>query len=114
MIGWPKPRPRLLDKRERASAIKALDEAGSNEARRRANGRCEIFVVSEGRCTRRDVQTHHMLGGRGVRARGKSALAIHKQRACLRCHEEITGRVLRLLPSGDLPRWDDAYERAWR
>jgi hypothetical protein len=107
----PKSRPRLLDKRQRAAEIKTTDEAGSKQARLRANGCCEIFVVNEGRCSRRDVHTHHMLGGRGVRARGKSALAEHKQRVCPRCHEEIGGHVLRLLQDGPSPVFTDAYER---
>lgn len=110
MTAFPKSRPRLLDQRDAKAARDAFDLAESAEAKRRANGRCEVFVVGEGRCTKRDTETHHLLGGWGRRGRGESAKAIRKQRCCAAHHKLITGHVLKLLPSGPVPRFDDPYE----
>ena len=112
MISFPKPRPTLLDKAERDAAAHTKDLRESVKARQRAAGRCEIYILGEGRCARRDFHTHHLIGGWGLRGKGKSALAKHKQRACPICHREITGHVLVLRkPAGQLPVWYDAYER---
>ena len=110
LLAQPKPRPRKLEKADRVAELKEFDDAESVKAKRRADGRCEIDVLGVGRCTRRDVQTHHMIGGIGRRGRGASALAQHKQRTCAGCHAQITGNVYRLVKKGRLPLWSDKYE----
>lgn len=108
-----KPRPKLLEKREAKAQIDATDRAENEKARRRANGRCEIFVVGEGWCTKRDQETHHMISGIGRKKVGRSLLAEHKQRCCTECHRLITNNVLKVLTEGRVPRWNDPYERIW-
>jgi hypothetical protein len=100
-----------LVKADRKATLKAKDEAENAKARKRANGRCECFVIGEGRCLRRDTETHHLLDGWRFRGRGKSALMIHKQRLCLRHHREQKANLIKLVPTGMLPVWFDAYER---
>jgi hypothetical protein len=100
-----------LDREDKRHALLAADERESKKARKRANGRCEIVVIGEGRCSRRDSQTHHMLSGRGRRLTEHGIRAEHKQRACDRCHQEITRHLLQRV--GDVvPHYTDKYERA--
>jgi hypothetical protein len=106
-VACPKPRPSLLDQRDRKAEIATLDRQESEKARIRANGRCEIFIVGEGRCKRRDLHTHHLISGWGKRARGNSALAENKLRVCALHHTELHGHVL--VPEG--PIQDHAYRR---
>lgn len=108
----PKPRPRKLAKQDRTAKRVSFDEKESAKARVRANGQCEVYVRGEGRCRRRDCQTHHMLKGRGVRAHGESAFMIRKQRTCAICHSDIEAHVLTLVRQGRIPRWTDQYRRA--
>lgn len=114
-----KPRPQMLERGERKASVEALDRAESKQVKRRSGGTCEV-VVQElcylnhwilSRCQRRATHVHHMLGGWGRRARGPSALAVHKQHVCPECHAEITGHVLKLLTGWDVPRFDMPYER---
>lgn len=100
----------------------ALDTAGSDQVRARSEGRCEVhwFGVSgriEYRCDRRAVHVHHMIGGRGKRGIGVSALAEHKQHVCDECHREIGGDVggktLKRI-GGVVPHWTDRYARVER
>src|SRR5688572_24538866 len=97
----PKPRPKKLERDERRAGHKTLEQTEDAKARKRAGGRCECRVLVEGfnaahtRCYRRDVHTHHLIGGIGRRGRGKSALAINKLRVCEKCHRDITGHVLK-------------------
>lgn len=96
MLGTPqpKPRPAALVKRERQAAIRQWDLQQSRLARQRSSGRCEMRVHGEGRCRRRDVVTHHILSGWGVRARGASALMENKLRLCDRCHRDLHARIV--------------------
>lgn len=97
MMGTPQPkpaRPYALVKRERAAAREHWDRVQSVLARLRSEGRCEMRVIGQGRCRRRDVLTHHVLGGWGVRGRGRSALAENKLRLCTRCHANLHARIL--------------------
>jgi len=103
----PKTRPRVLDKADRAKAIVTTDQAESLKAKKRAAGRCELFVVGEGRYPRKDVHTHHLQSGRGRRAHGTSALAEHKLRVCVRCHTELHQHLL--VPEGAVQ--DQAFRR---
>mgnify|MGYP001619146309 CR=1 FL=1 len=111
MPAVPKPRPKFLERAGRRAAIDALDKDESQKARARANGRCEVFVIGEGLCSRVDSHTHHMIGGIGRRKLGRSALSLHKQRVCAQHHKLITGHVLKLVPEGKLPIWTDVYQR---
>lgn len=112
-LAFPKSRPRALDKLARKNLIVSTDKAESKKAKDRAKGRCEVFVVGEGRCARKDQHTHHLLAGYGRRGKGRSGLAEHKQRVCEQHHDQITRHILRILVNGNLPQFDDAYER-WR
>ena len=114
MIGFPKPRPRALDKQDRKAAIDAMDKSENAKVKIRSGGRCEGVIVGEGRCTRRAFSVHHMISGIGVRGRGVSALQKHKQAVCDGPHGHhrlITGHVLKLIQHRPLPWFDDPYER---
>ena len=118
MTAIPKPRPRLLEKRDRASATAAIDRAERAKCRQRSGGRCEVGwreVTTDGydvyQCTLRATDNHHLISGSGRRGRGKSILAAHRIDVCRQCHQDITGHVL--VPVG-LGREDAAtvrYER---
>lgn len=111
-LAFPKLRPRALDQQDRKDTIVTTDAAESRAVKQRSGGQCEIIVAGH-RCHRRAFHVHHMLSGWGRRARGRSALAEHKQHACSDCHTHITAHVLRLKHvTGELPRWTDTYERA--
>jgi len=113
MPAIPKPRPRLLEKRDRASVTAAIDRAERAKCRQRSGGRCEVITVSlvpdwaglapfrcVGRpCFRQASENHHLIGGSGRRGRGKSMLAEHRLDVCRQCHQEITGHVL--VPVGE-------------
>ena len=109
----PKSRPRALDKKDRDTRIVTTDRAEDKKVKQRSQGRCEVVIVGEGRCPKAgEGQPHHMLGGWGRRARGRSALAEHKQHCCGVHHRQITNHTLRLVVvAGELPRWTDIYER---
>jgi hypothetical protein len=101
MNAQPKPRPKLLDKRERRASVTAKDRAERAKCRQRSGGRCEVIEVYEsaGReitsaCFRRASQNHHLIGGSGRRNTGRSILAEHRLDTCDRCHDEITNHVL--------------------
>jgi hypothetical protein len=96
-------------KQTRAEIWATLDEQGNRDARDRAKGRCEI-VINEIRCQQPDTQTHHMMSGRGTRGKGPSCFAVHKQRACWKCHRLITDKKVRRIGSVT-PYWTDHYRR---
>jgi hypothetical protein len=105
MPSFPKPSPRLLDKRERERNENVIDRVERHKCRSRSGGRCEVVEVSdrgyvEPRCLRRATQNHHLLGGIGRRNRGESILAPHRLDVCRECHEEITGHVLKPIGEG--------------
>lgn len=109
-----KPQPRMAAKKERDALVVSTDKAEDKLVKARSKGQCEVFVVGIGRCPKKANAIHHQLSGWGRRARGRSALAEHKQHVCdgpTGHHRLITGHLLRLLVNGDLPRFDDAYER---
>jgi len=69
--------------RTKAQIDAAVDRKESEKVKQRSNGVCE-------RCDRqRAVHVHHMVGGRGRRGRGVSALAQNKVHLCAGCHEAI-------------------------
>jgi hypothetical protein len=101
-FAFPKARVRALVKDEQQAKERTTDEKENAKARARANGRCEVqtLLSSVGRkkhyqrCERRDVHTHHLLGGIGRRNKGASILADNKLRVCDSCHSLITAHVL--------------------
>lgn len=108
-------KPRAIEKAERVKTLAKSDEAHNAEVKARSKGQCEIVWFGKKarkvqRCPRRASQIHHMYGGSGVRARGKSILAKHKQHVCDRCHPLITSKVLRRIGTEER-LWDDEYER---
>lgn len=109
-----KPQARMAAKKERDALVVSTDKQEDKLVKARSQGQCEVFVVGDGRCQKKGMSIHHMLSGWGRRARGRSALAEHKQHVCdgpTGHHRLITGHLLKLLVSSDLPRFDDAYER---
>lgn len=121
-VACPKSRPKMLDQGDKKAALDALDRAESKKVKQRSGGKCEVVEqlwladdigggIVLARCPGRAKHVHHQLGGWGRRARGPSALAVHKQHVCSECHLEITGHVLKLLTGGDVPRFDMPYER---
>lgn len=102
-LGIPKPRPRLLEKRERKARINAEDRAERKKCHIRSGGRCEVVIVThqpeasaifEKRCNRRAQHNHHLLGGIGRRNVGASILAEHRIDTCTECHQEIEAALL--------------------
>ena len=129
-LAFPKPTKGTasLERRERRGRQDHIDASENRTVRQRSHGRCEmtellITMRAKGdaprqvvliRCARKASQIHHLLGGRGTRGVGRSALAIHKQHVCTQCHDDITGDVggkaLQRI-GGAVPRWSDYYRR---
>ena len=105
----PKGRPVALDRADKKAAQASADRRGSEDARKRAGGRCEVTVIGEGRCLRRDTETHHLINGR-LRGRGESARAVRKIRCCHRCHQAITQHLLQRVGE-PMPHFQDRYRR---
>ena len=103
-LPFAKPRPKALDKADKAKALAAKDKAESAKAKKRAGGLCEVYFAEPyGKnltrwvgmyCTRKDTQTHHLIGGIGRRNKGRSLLADYKLRVCAECHRLITANIL--------------------
>ena len=108
--------------RSRQSIQAAIDRAESAKVRKRSEGRCEVKeqrILFDGypaavRCPHQAVHVMHLIGGRGKRGRGISALKEHKLHGCAQHHREIDGDIggkkLRRI-GGDVPLWSDPYER---
>jgi hypothetical protein len=98
-----KPRPRLLEKKDRRAAIAATDKAENTKVKARSGGQCEvieagtnaIFQKVTRRCPLRASHVHHLISGIGRRNVGKSIEAAHKIHVCEKCHELIHGHVLK-------------------
>lgn len=93
--------PHKLVKERAASTTKTRDQEERDLCHTRSGRRCEVIEVSprgEQRCTRPVTQNHHLIGGSGKRNKGRSLLAAHRLDTCERCHEDITGKVLK--PAG--------------
>lgn len=114
-----KPRPKLLDKREKKADVAKEDRAENAKVKARSSGMCEVWEVftrvdggSMMRCHRRAGHIHHLRSGIGVRNRGESIKARCKLHVCEMHHEEIHGHVLK--PTDEATRYDAAtvrYER---
>lgn len=110
--------PAKVEKATRTAKRLKTDDEESDAVKERSKGQCEVQWFGTKarklqRCQRRASQIHHMVGGWGKRARGISILREHKQHVCDHCHPLITGKVLRRV-GGDVPMWDDEYERVDR
>lgn len=111
--------PAKVERDTRKKARLDVDEDESAKAKARSKGQCEVVWFGKKarkvqRCPRPIMPgIHHMIGGWGKRARGKSLLAAHKQAVCRECHDLITSHVLRRV-GGDVPLWTDEYERVDR
>ena len=107
------PKPALsqrLERRRRKAQRDTLDRRESEKVKLRSGGRCEAWVVGQGRCKARATEVHHLLGGRGRRGRGHSVAALHKQNLCGSHHRQITAHALVIWPvPGELPAWNDPY-----
>jgi hypothetical protein len=106
--------PKALEKEAKVKKLKKSDETENVEVKDRSKGQCEITWFGKKartakRCEKRASQIHHMYGGSGVRARGKSILAKHKQHTCERCHDWITRKILRRIGTEER-LWTDEYE----
>lgn len=98
LFAIPKSRVKALDKADKQKALEAKDRAENAKAKKRAGGMCEVrrpLPVGIARCTKKDTETHHLIGGIGRRNKGKSILADYKLRVCGECHKAITANILR-------------------
>lgn len=100
---FAKPRPRLLEKRERAAALKADDARQRKLCHMRSGGRCEVIIahfrpehseITYERCKRSARQNHHLISGRGKRNVDRSLYAAFRIDVCAECHLEITNHLL--------------------
>lgn len=107
-FAFPKGTPKAVLKDQRTAQRKSADERENDKVKARSGGQCEVFSPKQ--CPRIASQVHHMLGGNGVRARGKSLLSDHKQHVCNRCHELITSKRLARI-GAEVPLWSDTYKR---
>ena len=103
VIACPKPRPRILEKRERKAAKESQDRAERKICHVRSGGRCEVILVTHRpeaseivtkRCNRSARHNHHLLAGIGRRNVGASLLAAHRLDVCPDHHREIEDGIL--------------------
>ncbi len=104
---FAKSRNKTLEKAEARAELDKQDKKENAKAKQRAKGGCEVIVslmapikgdvtlAHSERCTRKDTETHHLIGGIGRRNKGKSLLADYKLRVCKECHDAITKHILR-------------------
>jgi hypothetical protein len=107
--------PKAIEKADRVKALKQSDAEHNAEVRERSKGQCEVVWFGKvakkvQRCAKVATEIHHLYGGSGVRARGKSCLAKHKLHCCNSCHSLITSKILRRV-GGEERLWTDEYER---
>lgn len=102
-LAFPKPRAKILEKREAKSALEAKDRAERKKCHLRSGGRCEIQTahfkpeISElhyRRCQRRAIHNHHLVSGTGKRNVGRSILAEHRLDVCQLCHQDLHAELL--------------------
>jgi len=112
----PKVNKHVQTKAMRDALRKRIDKSENLKVKARSEGRCEIAerhhtgAGPRYRCYAVATEVHHMISGRGSRARGPSLLAEHKQHACHRCHQAITEKKLQRV-GGEAPHWSDSYVR---
>lgn len=93
---------------------RSRDVRENEKVHERSGGRCEIRIIGEPRCKFLAIHVHHMIGGR-MRGRGASALAQHKQHACITHHLGLTGglggKTLERVGDPQTPWFTDRYRR---
>lgn len=109
--GIGKGTSRKLAKEKRVATREDIDQKESDKVKARSGGRCELvestpnawskYSFTLSRCKKRAIHIHHMLGGHGVRGRGKSALAENKLHLCPDCHADIHAHVLIQIAQGN-------------
>lgn len=107
-VGFPKPRPRALEKQDRAKHKQSIEDRENAKVKARSKGQCEVKERSTAgthRCLKRAVQIHHFLGGMGRRGVRESALAENKLHVCADDHDLITRHILQ-------QHWRDVNDRA--
>jgi len=117
-IGYPKPRPRALEKQARKRAKQSVEDRENKRVRERSKGQCEVRHIYNwmdlslrhgstrcSPCQRRASEIHHMLGGSGRRGVGESAKAENKLHLCGPCHDLITRHILQV-------HWTQVEDRA--
>lgn len=130
MTACPKPRPRLLSKREAQADVRAVDRRENAIVKKRSGGQCEVLEVSSfglheaitatvtglrqraKRCARRAAHIHHLRSGIGIRNRGVSITAACKLHICELHHDELHGHVI--TPESNVTRYDAARVRFTR
>lgn len=95
MCGHPKPRPRLLDKRQRMSQRLAAWRELSARIRERDNRRCRV-------CGGPGYEGHHI----EMRSRGGKDVDSNVVLLCHACHREVHGHVLKLFGTATDLRWE--------
>ena len=99
----PKPRSRVLEKREAKAELDRQDRYERKLCHLRSGGRCEARIVTarpecsaliDTRCNRAASHNHHLMGGHGRRNVGDSILAVHRLDVCTRHHSELHHRLL--------------------
>ena len=100
-LALAKPRPRALEREDKAKALAAKDKAENAKVKARSGGKCEVveeywlcFSIRHRGCSARASEIHHLKGGSGRRNRGDSIKAAWKLHVCRRCHEAVTRHVL--------------------
>lgn len=106
-LAFPKPRPRLLEKRQAKADLLKIDREERQKCHVRSGGRCEVLEVQMRpeesavvavRCKGRATQNHHLLGGRGRRNNTESICSDRRLDVCASCHTEITNHILTPVP----------------
>lgn len=109
----PKPRPRALEKKDRAKRKQSIEDRENAKVKARSGGQCEVKEATHGsnesiwthRCRKQARHIHHLLSGMGRRGVRESALAQNKLHVCSEDHELIHRHVL-------LGTWSDVNDRA--
>lgn len=115
---FAKPRPRALEKKDRAKAKQSAEGKQDAIVKARSGGQCEVReqTARDGlnsyergrwatRCGRRAFHVHHLLGGFGKRGVRESALSENKLHVCEHCHDLIHKHILQT-------HWKDVNDRA--
>lgn len=113
-----KPRPRALEKQDRAKARRSTEDVQNALVKARSGGQCEVreavamrlcalgaVPVDVHRCRKTARHIHHLIGGIGKRGVRESALAQNKLHVCEADHELIHRHVLQV-------HWRDVNDRA--
>lgn len=110
MPAIPKPRPKLLDRKQAKAEVAQIDRRENAKVRARSGGICEVRIPAfqvpalSTRCARHASHIHHLISGIGRRNIGRSIKAAHKLHVCIEHHSLIHGHVLK--PTNNVDRYD--------